>query len=149
MEDTRLIAYGIRYIVENYLEQRWTQADVDSAAQFYRHAARAGARAGGSSALAASVGLTPRPARHSTHCAGFTDYPFPRDLFEKFVRENDGTCCSPAGRRSPLTRRRPGYFPVRLEALPEGTVVHANCPIYQARCACHPPPALAPHSARR
>jgi hypothetical protein len=22
---------------------------------------------------------------------------------------------------------------VRLEALPEGTVVHANCPVYQAR----------------
>jgi hypothetical protein len=26
-----------------------------------------------------------------------------------------------------------GYFPVRLEALPEGTVVHAHCPVYQAR----------------
>jgi hypothetical protein len=29
--------------------------------------------------------------------------------------------------------RLAGYFPVRLQALPEGTVVHANCPVYQVR----------------
>jgi nicotinamide phosphoribosyltransferase len=42
-----------------------------------------------------------------------------------------------------LTATPPGYFPVRLEALPEGTVVHANCPVYQARVrARRPPPSL-------
>lgn len=44
---------------------------------------------------------------------GFTAFPFPKDLFLKFVRENNG------------------YFPVRLEALPEGTAIHARVPVYQ------------------
>jgi nicotinamide phosphoribosyltransferase len=34
--DKRIVAYGIRYIVENYLERRWTLADVEAAAHFYR-----------------------------------------------------------------------------------------------------------------
>ncbi len=38
---------------------------------------------------------------YKTHNAGFTPYPFPRELFAKFIRENDG------------------YFPVTIEALPE------------------------------
>lgn len=84
--DTRVVVYGIRYIVENFLEQRWTLADVELAAHFY-----------------------------STHGAGGADFPFPRHLFEKFVLENDG------------------YFPVTLQAVPEGTVVHANVPVYQVR----------------
>ena len=29
-------------------------------------------------------------AGRSTHNAGFTEYPFPRELFEKFIAENDG-----------------------------------------------------------
>ena len=36
-EDTRVVAYGIRYIVQTYLERRWTLADVEAAAHFYRH----------------------------------------------------------------------------------------------------------------
>jgi len=83
-DDNRVKVYGMRYIVENFLEQRWTMEDVQLAAHFY-----------------------------STHNAGGTDFPFPPALFEKFVTENDG------------------YFPIRLEAVPEGTVVHANVPVYQ------------------
>lgn len=82
--DTRLIFYGMRYIVNSYFNRQWTMHDVSSAAQFY-----------------------------STHNAGFTQFPFPRELFEKFVKENNG------------------YLPVKLEALPEGTVVHAGCPVFQ------------------
>jgi len=35
-QDTRIISYGIRYVVETYLERRWTLADVQAAAHFYR-----------------------------------------------------------------------------------------------------------------
>ena len=34
--DKRIVTYGIRYVVENYLERRWTLADVEAAALFYR-----------------------------------------------------------------------------------------------------------------
>ena len=68
----------------------------------------------------------------STHNAGFTQYPFPRELFEKFVRDNDGAPSERSRGLKSLTLPE-GYFPVRLQALPEGTVVHANCPVYQAR----------------
>lgn len=85
-EDTRLVFYGIRYIVENFLNYRWTQKDVDQASAFY-----------------------------ATHNAGHSPFPFPKELFEKFIKENDG------------------YFPIRLEALPEGTAIHAHVPVYQVR----------------
>ena len=74
----------MRYIIENYVSVQWTELDVEQAAAFY-----------------------------STHNAGFTPFPFPRDLFLKFVRENRG------------------YFPVRIESLPEGTVANVHVPVYQ------------------
>jgi len=50
---------------------------------------------------------------YRTHNVAFTQYPFPKDLFLRFVRENDG------------------YFPVKIESLPEGTVAVAHTPVYQ------------------
>lgn len=82
--DTRFVFFGMRYIVETFLHQQWTEQDVEQAARFY-----------------------------STHNAGFGEFPFPKDLFLKFVRENQG------------------YFPVRIEALPEGTVANVRVPVYQ------------------
>ncbi|KAF8960289.1 hypothetical protein BGZ46_001605 [Entomortierella lignicola] len=82
--DNRIVFYGIRYIIENYIAKKWTLQDVEKAEIFF-----------------------------STHNAGFTPYPFPKDLFIKIVKEYDG------------------YFPVRIEALPEGTVCHAHVPVYQ------------------
>jgi nicotinamide phosphoribosyltransferase len=82
-----------------------------------------------------------------THMApAYTTFPFPKDLFLKFIDEYDGEslyllhqnitshelvskwfteqhalkCIMPAG-----------YFPIKLEALPEGTCVHAHVPVYQ------------------
>jgi len=49
---------------------------------------------------------------HRTHAAGGQPYPFPRDLFNQFVDENDG------------------YFPVTIEALPEGTVAYIHTPVF-------------------
>ena len=82
--DDRMLFYGLRHLVESYLCHRWTEAEVAQAEQFF-----------------------------ATHNAGGTAYPFPRDLFMKFIRENDG------------------YFPVRVEALPEGSCVHVRTPVYQ------------------
>jgi nicotinamide phosphoribosyltransferase len=82
--DTRIVNYGMRHIVETYLHRRWTQQDIDLAEQFY-----------------------------STHCAGGTPLPWPRDLFQKIVSE------------------RGGHFPITLQALPEGTCAHAHVPAYQ------------------
>ena len=33
-----LQVYGIRHYIENFVERRWTVADVDAAELFYRHA---------------------------------------------------------------------------------------------------------------
>eukprot|EP00899_Mesostigma_viride_P010131 jgi/Mesvir1/19119/Mv12861-RA.1 len=49
----------------------------------------------------------------STHNVGHTSFPYPRHLFLKFIQENDG------------------YFPIKLEALPEGTAVYKHVPVYQ------------------
>ena len=35
--DTRLVWYGLRYIVENYLLRQWTVEDVERADLFFRH----------------------------------------------------------------------------------------------------------------
>jgi len=83
--DTRFVWFGVRYVVEHYLHRVWTEADVDAAAAFF-----------------------------ATHRApGAGPFPFPRELFSRFVRDNGG------------------YFPVTLRALPEGTVAHARVPVYQ------------------
>ncbi|OLY78254.1 Nicotinamide phosphoribosyltransferase, partial [Smittium mucronatum] len=42
-----------------------------------------------------------------------SEYPFPEHLFEKFIAENDG------------------YFPVVIEALPEGSVIYPRVPVFQ------------------
>ncbi|CAG8755505.1 3112_t:CDS:10, partial [Dentiscutata erythropus] len=83
-EDTRLLFHGIRYIIENYVSVKWTLQDVELAEKFYE-----------------------------THNAGYKNFPFPKDLFLKFIKENDG------------------YFPVKIEALPEGTACHVHTPVYQ------------------
>jgi nicotinic acid phosphoribosyltransferase len=83
-EDERMVFYGIRYIVETYLSRKWTPWDVEAADKFF-----------------------------STHNAGYQRLPFPKELFLKFIRENDG------------------YFPVTIEALPEGSVIYPHVPVYQ------------------
>lgn len=84
MDDDRIVFYGIQYVVENYLNKQWTVEDVEEAAFFY-----------------------------STHNVLGTQYPFPKELFLKFVKENQG------------------YFPITLEALPEGSVIYPHVPVYQ------------------
>lgn len=82
--DQRFLFFGIRYLVDTWVARKWTMEDVEKAELFYK-----------------------------THNAGFTDFAFPKDLFTKFVKENDG------------------HFPIKIEALREGTVVHTHTPVYQ------------------
>jgi len=83
MKDNRLVFYGIRHYIENFVSRKWTLADVEAAEAFYK-----------------------------THNAGGTPYKFPKDLFVKFVQENNG------------------YFPVTIETLPEGSVIYTHTPVF-------------------
>ncbi|KAI8898609.1 nicotinate phosphoribosyltransferase family-domain-containing protein [Globomyces pollinis-pini] len=83
-EDQRIVFYGIRYIIENHIAKQYTVEDVELAASFFE-----------------------------THNAGYSSFPFPKDLFLKFVAENNG------------------YFPVKIESLPEGSVIYPHVPVYQ------------------
>ena len=35
-EDTRIVAYGIRYLIDNYIAKQWTMEDVERADLFYK-----------------------------------------------------------------------------------------------------------------
>ena len=52
--DTRIVFYGIRYLIEQYISKPFTLQDVEQASAFF-----------------------------ATHNAGGTPYPFPKDLFIK------------------------------------------------------------------
>ncbi|KAL4549846.1 hypothetical protein Ndes2526B_g04833 [Nannochloris sp. 'desiccata'] len=83
--DTRLVWYGIRYIIEQYVMRQWTLKDIELADAFY-----------------------------SSHMAPtFSEFPYPREIFVKFIIENNG------------------YMPVKIESLPEGSCIHAHVPVFQ------------------
>ncbi|KAF9982724.1 hypothetical protein BGZ65_002559 [Modicella reniformis] len=115
--DNRIVFYGIRYIlgwdliistvmmvvvnprdsIEKYVAKRWTLQDVEQAQLFY-----------------------------ATHNAGFTPFPFPKDLFMKVNRTQAHLQMFPQ-----IVNEYDGYFPVKIEALPEGTAHHVHVPAYQ------------------
>lgn len=58
--------------------------------------------------------LAQAEAFYTTHCTSGTPLPWPKELFKKIV-----------------TDKRYGYFPIRVQALREGTCTHARVPAYQ------------------
>ncbi|KAI9216931.1 nicotinate phosphoribosyltransferase family-domain-containing protein [Blastocladiella britannica] len=82
--DHRIVFYGMRYLIESFVNKQWTAADLALTEQFL-----------------------------STHNAGHTPFPFPIELFRDMIAENDG------------------YFPVVIEALPEGSVIYPHVPVFQ------------------
>jgi nicotinic acid phosphoribosyltransferase len=74
------------------LFKRWTVRDVERADLFYK---------------------THNTGRDGSFCA----YPYPKELFLKFIRENDG------------------YFPIKFQALRDGTAAHVHVPIFQISAA--------------
>jgi nicotinic acid phosphoribosyltransferase len=90
--DTRAIFWGLDHILETYIERRWTEDDVHAAGAFW------GAHRVGRDGAAAA-------------------FPFPRDLFLRFVRDNGG------------------HFPVTIQALPPGSVVRPHVPVMQITAA--------------
>ncbi|KAJ3411307.1 hypothetical protein HDV05_002411 [Chytridiales sp. JEL 0842] len=89
--DQRMVFYGIRYIIENYINVKWTREEVDEAVDFFK---------------THNASLNPNDPSTSV-------YPFPADLFYQFIKENGG------------------YFPVKIQALPEGSVVYPHTPVFQ------------------
>lgn len=73
-----------RYIIERVLHRRWTMDDITRADHFF-----------------------------STHQAGYTPFPWPKDLFTRIVTDHDG------------------YLPLTIKSLPEGTVANARVPVVQ------------------
>jgi hypothetical protein len=79
-----------------------------------------------------------------------------RSLCEKTTARGSRIPVAPAARRTCRATHAElvpavavaGYFPVRLEALPEGTVVHANCPVYQVQLRAQQNPHEGTFSAR-
>ena len=59
--DTRLIVFGINYLLDNYLNIQWTYNDLYKIELFY-----------------------------STHNIGNTQFPFPKELFIDFINNNNG-----------------------------------------------------------
>lgn len=138
--DSRFVFYGMRYIIENFVAVQWTEEDVEQADLFYRthgagntpfpfpkvsvtamHSCLALVQRRQRVVIAAE---TPRVSARNRHrqlplCA--LSHPLvpalslarAQDLFLEFVHENDG------------------YFPVRIEALPEGSVANIHVPVYQ------------------
>lgn len=83
-DDDRIVVVGGRYLTEKWLERQWKMTDLQWLDIFM-----------------------------STHNAGGTPYPYPRDLFIKFISENNG------------------YFPVKFDCLPDGTVVYPHTTVYR------------------
>ena len=157
--DTRLVFYGMRYIVESYLMRRWTRDDVETASRFYRRArvrrcaanvgplrtARAFACLPARLALGAQPLMRRAACRHAYLTARTTlaARRSPSRVSSLSASWTRMTVCARALLQSRSFPASPaddhacaGYFPVRLEALPEGSVVHAHCPVYQARAGC-------------
>lgn len=83
-DDDRIVVVGGRYLTEKWLEKQWKMEDLKWLDLFM-----------------------------STHNAGGTPYDYPRDLFVKFITENDG------------------YFPIKFDCLPDGTVVYPHTTVYR------------------
>ncbi|KAI9291277.1 nicotinamide phosphoribosyltransferase [Neoconidiobolus thromboides FSU 785] len=59
--DERIIFFGLRYFIENYIDKQWSLEDLEKSKRFFE-----------------------------THNAGFTKFPFPEELFLKMINENNG-----------------------------------------------------------
>ena len=66
-EDTRLLVYGIRYIVENYVSRQWTEEDVLRADLFYKCAQSNGGPGAAGAGPPAAVASPGRHACARTH----------------------------------------------------------------------------------
>ena len=96
-EDTRIVSFGIRYILDNYISKQWTMEDVERADLFYKygqHVYQVLMMQGTVTVLGPTCLPACLPACLRTHMAPmYTEFPYPRHLFEKFVRENNGGEC--------------------------------------------------------
>lgn len=78
-----IIFFGLDFIISRYIAPQWTLKMVEEAELFF-----------------------------NTHNIGHTPYPFPKDLFIKFINEKNG------------------YFPVKICALGNGIPIKPHTPVY-------------------
>jgi len=81
IKDNRIVFYGLRYFIEQFLSKRITEEDIKRAEKFY-----------------------------SEHNVGGTPYSFPRKIFDRIEEL--------------------GYYPVKIEALREGSVIYPHTPVF-------------------
>lgn len=78
-----IVFFGLDFIISRYIAPQWTLEMVQEAELFF-----------------------------NTHNIGYSPYPFPKDLFIKFINENNG------------------YFPAKICALGNGIIVKPHTPVY-------------------
>ncbi|KAI9346967.1 nicotinate phosphoribosyltransferase family-domain-containing protein [Obelidium mucronatum] len=104
-KDHRIVLYGLRYVIQTYLEQKWTQADLDRADLFFK---------------------THKASLDAAH--PYAEYPFPKELFQK-VKNLKVEFRLPIFPQ--IIDENDGYFPVTINALPEGSVIYPHTPVIQ------------------
>jgi nicotinic acid phosphoribosyltransferase len=83
MADNRIVVYGLRYYIQQFVERLVTKADLTQCANFY-----------------------------SLHGLGSSAFAYPEKMFQEIVNSNGGR------------------LPVKIEALPEGSVVYPHTPVF-------------------
>lgn len=81
MNDSRIVVYGIRHYIEQFISRHIDPNEIDASIKFFE-----------------------------THGMMKSKYPYPEKIFEKM--------------------KRTGHLPVKIEALPEGSVVYPHTPVY-------------------
>jgi nicotinamide phosphoribosyltransferase len=81
INDSRIVFYGLRYYIQQFLTRGITEEDIRRSEKFY-----------------------------SEHNMGGTPVSFPKKLFSRIEEL--------------------GYFPVKIQALPEGTVIYPHTPVF-------------------
>ena len=81
IRDDRILFYGLRHYIEQFISRAISEDDITRSEKFY-----------------------------SEHCAGGTAYPSPKKIMDRIAEL--------------------GYFPVKIRALPEGSVVYPHVPVF-------------------
>lgn len=82
--DTRIVFYGLKYVLDSHINKQWTAQDVQRAELFFRYAIHA--------VYLHTIQMVPTHIhhQHSTHLAGYRPFPFPKALFDKIINDCNG-----------------------------------------------------------
>ena len=89
-EDTRILFYGLRYVLESYLHRQWTVKDVEQGDVFFRLAFSATEPVAGSICIAAGLISVSTCQRRSHLAPASSEFAYPKQLFLEFIKEHNG-----------------------------------------------------------